>query len=61
MGISLTPNAYLSPDSVEGSTPFLTSLDAVAGYRRLEWETDDGDTFKDLTFKGPMPGVKYRF
>ncbi|MEH6636270.1 MAG: hypothetical protein V7700_12160 [Halioglobus sp.] len=36
-------------------------LDAVAGYRRLEWETDNGDTFEDLGFSGPMLGVKFRF
>jgi len=37
----------------------LTSL--VAGYRHLAWETDDGDTFDDLNFSGPMLGVKVRF
>ena len=36
-------------------------LDAVVGYRHLEWETDDGDTFDDLNFNGPMLGVKFRF
>jgi len=39
----------------------LDNIDAVAGYRHLEWETDDGDTFKDLSFSGPMLGVKFRF
>jgi len=36
-------------------------VDAVAGYRHLAWETDDGDTFEDLSFSGPMIGVKFRF
>jgi len=36
-------------------------FDAVAGYRHLEWEFDDGDTFKDLNFSGPMLGVKFGF
>ena len=36
-------------------------VDVVAGYRHLEWETDDGDTFDDLNFSGPMIGVKFRF
>ena len=37
------------------------NVDAVAGYRHLAWETDDGDTFDDLSFSGPMLGVKFRF
>jgi hypothetical protein len=37
------------------------NVDAVVGYRHLEWETDDGDTFDDLSFSGPMVGVKFRF
>jgi len=36
-------------------------VDAVGGYRHLAWETDDGDTFEDLSFRGPMVGVKFRF
>jgi hypothetical protein len=36
-------------------------VDVVAGYRHLEWETDDGDTFEDLNFSGPMLGVKFPF
>jgi hypothetical protein len=36
-------------------------IDVVAGYRHLAWETDDGDTFEDLNFSGPMLGVKFRF
>ena len=39
----------------------LENLDVVAGYRHLEWETDDGDTFDDLNFSGPLLGVKFRF
>ena len=37
------------------------NVDVVAGYRHLEWETNNGDTFKDLNFSGPMLGVKFRF
>jgi hypothetical protein len=37
------------------------NVDAVAGYRHLAWETDDGDTFEDLSFSGPMLGVKFPF
>ena len=39
----------------------LDSVDVVAGYRHLKWETDDGDTFEDLSFSGPTLGVKFRF
>ena len=39
----------------------LENLDVVAGYRHLAWETDDGDTIEDLSFSGPMLGVKFRF
>ena len=39
----------------------LENLDVVAGYRYLKWETDDGDTFDDLSFSGPMLGVKFSF
>ena len=37
------------------------NVDAVAGYRHLKWETDDGDTIDDLSFSGPTVGVKFRF
>jgi hypothetical protein len=37
------------------------NVGVVAGYRHLAWETDDGDTFDDLSFSGPMVGVKFRF
>jgi opacity protein-like surface antigen len=37
------------------------NVDVVAGYRYLEWETDDGDTIDDINFNGPMLGVKFRF
>jgi hypothetical protein len=36
-------------------------VDVVAGYRHLAWETEDGDTFEDLNFSGPMLGIKFRF
>lgn len=36
-------------------------LDAVAGYRYLKWETDNGNTFDDLSFNGPMFGAKFLF
>jgi opacity protein-like surface antigen len=36
-------------------------LDLVAAYRYLAWETDNGDAIEDLSFKGPMLGVNYRF
>jgi hypothetical protein len=39
----------------------LKKFEAVAGYRHLEWETDDGDTFDDMNFNGPMLGVKFPF
>ena len=39
----------------------LDNVDVVAGYRHLKWETDDGDTFEDLSFSGPTLGVKFRF
>jgi hypothetical protein len=39
----------------------LESVDLVAGYRHLEWETDDGDTIEDVNFSGPMLGFKTQF
>ena len=39
----------------------LENIDVVAGYRYLAWKTDDGDTIDDLSFSGPMFGVKFRF
>ena len=39
----------------------LEKVDVVAGYRHLEWETDNGDTIDDVNFSGPMLGVKFRF
>jgi hypothetical protein len=36
-------------------------VDAVAGYRQIAWETDDGVTFENLNFSGHMLGVKLRF
>ena len=36
-------------------------VELVAGYRHLEWETDDGDTIEDISFSGPMLGVKFHF
>ena len=39
----------------------LKKVDVVAGYRHLAWETDDGDTIDDLSFNGPMLGVKFIF
>ena len=39
----------------------LEKIDVVAGYRHLEWETDGGDSIDDISFSGPMLGVKFRF
>ena len=39
----------------------LEKLDVVAGYRYLAWKTDDGDVIDDLSFSGPMVGVKFPF
>ena len=39
----------------------LENLDVVAGYRHINFETDDGDTFNDLSFSGPLLGIKYWF
>lgn len=37
------------------------NVDVVAGYRHLEWESDDGDTIDDINFSGPMLGFKTQF
>jgi hypothetical protein len=37
------------------------SVDLLAGYRHLEWESDDGDNIEDLNFSGPMLGFKTQF
>ena len=39
----------------------LEKVDVVAGYRHLEWESDDGDSIDDISFSGPMLGAKFRF
>jgi len=36
-------------------------VDAVFGYRHIDWEFDDNDTFDDLNMSGPYAGVKFRF
>ena len=39
----------------------LDSVDLVAGYRHLAWETDDGESIDDISFSGPMIGLKFNF
>lgn len=34
---------------------------AVFGYRYLDWNFDDNDTFDDLNISGPYAGVKFKF
>ncbi len=36
-------------------------VDAVVGYRYLDWDFDDNDTFDDLNLSGPYAGVKFLF
>jgi hypothetical protein len=38
-------------------------VDAVVGYRYLDWDFDDGDmlNFDDLNLSGPFAGVKFLF
>lgn len=36
-------------------------MDAFFGYRYLDWEFDDDDTFDNLNISGPYAGVKFRF
>ena len=36
-------------------------LDAVAGYRYLEWDFDDSPVFDDLTFSGLYGGLRFSF
>lgn len=36
-------------------------LDAVVGYRYLEWDFDDNEVFDDLDLSGPFAGAKFRF
>jgi hypothetical protein len=37
------------------------NIDVVAGYRHLDWETDEGNTLEDINFSGPILGFKFRF
>jgi hypothetical protein len=39
----------------------LESFDVSAGYRHLEWETDDGEAIDDVSFSGPMLGMSFYF
>ena len=39
----------------------LEKVDLVAGYRHLEWDSDEGDTIDDINFNGPMLGAKFLF
>ena len=39
----------------------LDSVDLVAGYRHLAWKTDDGEAIDDISFSGPMVGLKFNF
>lgn len=36
-------------------------FDAGVGYRYLEWDFDNDDTFNDLNISGPYAGAKFRF
>lgn len=36
-------------------------LDAGFGYRYVEWDFDDDDTFDELNISGPYAGAKFRF
>lgn len=42
-----------------------SKFDLIAGYRHLEWDFDDGDTFSgafnDLKISGPIIGAKFSF
>ena len=38
-----------------------SKFDAVLGYRYLDWDFDDNDTFDDLNISGPFAGVKFKF
>ena len=39
----------------------MTKFDAGVGYRHLEWDFDNDDTFNDLNISGPYAGAKFRF
>jgi len=39
----------------------LENVDVVAGYRHLAWESVDGYIIDDISFSGPMLGVKFGF
>ena len=36
-------------------------VDAIAGYRHLEWNLKDGSPAGDLTVKGPLVGITWDF
>lgn len=37
------------------------NVDAVLGYRHLDWDFDDSKVFDDLNFSGPFLGARFRF
>ena len=37
------------------------NIDLIAGYRHIEWESDDGDAIDDISFSGPTLGIIARF
>lgn len=39
----------------------LENFDVIAGYRHLKWETDAGEAIDDVSFSGPMLGMKFYF
>ena len=39
----------------------LRNVDVVAGYRYLEWQFDDDDTFDELNVSGPYIGTRFFF
>ena len=56
-----TGDTDLTWQAVAGFNYRFDKLDAVFGYRYLDWDFDDDTAFQDINVSGPYAGVRFRF
>lgn len=56
-----TGDTDLTWQAVAGFNYRFDKLDAVFGYRYLDWDFDDDAAFQDINVSGPYAGVRFRF
>ena len=56
-----TGDSDLTWQALAGINYRFKRVDAVLGYRYLDWDFDDNEVLDDLNLSGPFAGVKFRF